>query len=67
MTNTPQSTGYALGGWWTYSQKNISNTSTILFRKGSSIVENPYSGKTISENAGNKVLYDLDKQIRLMS
>ncbi len=61
MTNTPQSTGYALGGWWTYSQKNISNTSTILFRKGSSIVENPYSGKTISENAGNKVLYDLDK------
>lgn len=61
ITNTPRSTGFALGGWWTYSQKKISNTSTIIFRKGSAIIENQYSGKTISENAGNAIVYDLDK------
>ncbi|REC59323.1 hypothetical protein DRF65_26555 [Chryseobacterium pennae] len=61
ISNTPRSTGYALGGWWTYSKKNISNTSTLIFRKGSSITESPNSGKTISENAGNTITYNLDK------
>ncbi|MBP2618711.1 carbohydrate porin [Chryseobacterium jejuense] len=61
ITNIPKSTGYAVGGWWTYSKKTISNTSTLIFRKGSSITESTYSGKTISENIGNKIMYNLDK------
>nr|WP_315032771.1 carbohydrate porin [uncultured Chryseobacterium sp.] len=61
IANTPRSTGYAVGGWWSYTRKNISNTSTIIFRKGSAITESPYSGKTIAENTGNKITYNLDK------
>ncbi|AZA82035.1 hypothetical protein C1637_24265 [Chryseobacterium lactis] len=61
ITNTPRSTGYAVGGWWTYSQKNITNTSTVIFRKGSSITDNTYTGKTITENAGDKIMYNLDR------
>ncbi|PKF72457.1 carbohydrate porin [Chryseobacterium sp. PMSZPI] len=61
ILNTPRCSGYAFGGWWTYSKDHITHTSTVLFRKGSSIVESPYSGKTISEFADGKGMYDLDR------
>ena len=52
--------GYSLGAWWTYKHKNIENTTTALFRKGSTIVDGPYSGKTITEYRDDYKLYDLD-------
>ena len=55
----PKHHGYTLGVWWDYQKKNISNTTTLLFRKGSTIVTSPYSGKTISEYNGNYRIYDL--------
>lgn len=58
--NLPKHDGYSLGGWWTYKNKNIENTTTALFRKGSTIVESPYSGKTIAEYRDDYKLYDLD-------
>lgn len=61
IADTPKSSGFSLGGWWTYSKKNITYTSTAIFRKGSSITENPYTGKTISESDENKRIYNLDQ------
>ncbi|MBV8326023.1 carbohydrate porin [Chryseobacterium sp.] len=61
ITHTPKSSGYAIGGWWTYAKDHITHTSTLIFRKGSSITDNTYSGKTITENIGNQTLYNLDK------
>ncbi|MBT2622183.1 carbohydrate porin [Chryseobacterium sp. ISL-6] len=61
LMNTQKHNGYALGTWYTYSKKNITHTSTILFRKGSSITENGYTGKTIREYRDSKRIYDLDK------
>lgn len=60
ITGTPKSSGYSVGGWWTYSKKNITHTSTVIFRKGSSITESGYSGKTISETFNQNTIYDLD-------
>lgn len=57
----PKHHGYTLGAWWDYQKKNISNTTTLLFRKGSTID----SGKTISEYNGNYRIYDLDHALSL--
>ncbi|WP_419868840.1 carbohydrate porin [Chryseobacterium sp. CT-SW4] len=53
--------GYGIGGWWTYSKGNISHTSSIIFRKGSSVVANGYTGKTVSEYNDATRIYDLGK------
>ncbi|MGE8525532.1 carbohydrate porin [Chryseobacterium rhizosphaerae] len=60
IEDTPKSFGYAVGGWWTYSKKNITHTSTVIFRKGSSITDNFYTGKTVSDFTGRKRMYNLD-------
>ncbi|WP_309876519.1 carbohydrate porin [Chryseobacterium sediminis] len=60
IKGTPKSSGYSLGGWWTYSKKNITHTSTVIFRKGSSITESAYTGKTVPENIDNASIYYLD-------
>lgn len=61
LLNTPKHNGYALGTWWTYSKKNITHTSTVLFRKGSSMTESGYTGKTVPEYTDGKRMYNLDK------
>lgn len=53
--------GFTLGGWWTYSMKNITNTYTVLYRKGSALVESTYAGNTVSEYVDGRKVYDLDK------
>lgn len=60
IKGTPKSSGYSLGGWWTYSKKNITHTSTVIFRKGSSITESAYTGKTMPENIDGTSIYQLD-------
>lgn len=60
ITGTPKSSGYAIGGWWTYSKKNITHTSTVIFRKGSSITESAYTGKTVPEDIDDDAIYNLD-------
>lgn len=60
VLNLPKHNGYALGTWWTYKNNNIENTSTAIYRKGSTITDSPYSGKTISEYRDDYRLYDLD-------
>ncbi|WP_213278028.1 carbohydrate porin [Chryseobacterium indologenes] len=60
IKRTPKSSGYSLGGWWTYSKKNITHTSTVIFRKGSSITESAYTGKTVPENIDDASIYYLD-------
>lgn len=57
--------GYAIGSWWTHTQKNIIHTSAILFRKGTSIVESPYTGKTAQEYVNNKRIYDFSNSSSL--
>ena len=57
----PKHHGYTLGAWWDYQKKNISNTTTLLFRKGSTIV----TSQTISEYNGNYRIYDLDHALSL--
>lgn len=61
VLNLPSTKGFAVGSWHTYSKNHITNTATVLYRKGSSIVESPYSGKTISELSHDTRMYDLDK------
>lgn len=59
ILQTSKHLGYAIGTWWTYSKKNITHTSTVIYRKGSSIVET--SGPPIQEFVNGVRVYDLNK------
>ena len=61
ILNIPKNYGFGLGGWWTYKKGNIVHTSSALFRKGSSVVDNGYTGKTVTEISNNRLMYDLGK------
>ena len=60
LQNLPKHHGFTLGGWWNYNKNHIAHTTTVLYRKGSTIVTSPYSGKTISEYNGDYRMYDLN-------
>lgn len=53
--------GFALGSWWTYSESHITNTATVLYRKGSSMVQTTYAGTTVSEYIDGRKIYNLDQ------
>lgn len=57
----PNHSGFALGSWWTYSKENITHTSTLFFRKGSSVVASGYTGETASEYNNDIRVFDLNK------
>lgn len=58
-------TDHGLGAftWLDYLKGNISNTAAFLYRKGSKITDNHWTGMSILENPGNDniVLHDLSK------
>lgn len=53
--------GIALGSWYIFDKNKISYTASAIFRRGSSILENIYSGNKISEIRDNIRIYDLNK------
>ncbi|MGI9526580.1 MAG: carbohydrate porin [Weeksellaceae bacterium] len=57
-----EKTGFTLGAWTNYTQDNFRNRTTIIYRDGVNMINNPYSGKGLLEVSatGNQV-YDLDK------
>ena len=57
----PKKYGYSFGARLNYNKNFYTYNANFLYRKGSTIVASPYSGKTISEYDGNFRLYDLEK------
>lgn len=59
--NLDNAYGAALGAWYTFNKNKINYTGSVIFRKGSSIMENIYSGNKTSEIQNNIRIYDLSK------
>lgn len=60
--NYKKQTGYALGAWSDYKKNNLYNRTSLIYRKGINMVQNPYTGKSLLEfDVTGQQVYNLEK------